>query len=158
MKAIRRSAIAGMLILSMMSFGCGPGQINKVVNLLNATPDLVRSFHLPSPTEANILVGIKEGTAAVIVFRDNPTRGNLRNALAVFQSLVDRGVFKTGNPSVDSRLGAIVAAAIFIMNTINPPESMGGVDDSNAKVEVTADQKSVIDAKIREMETLVKGP
>jgi len=153
-----------ILVLTVLAFslgnrGCSTSEIDRTLNALNALPPLVTSFHLPANIESRILEGIREGKAAFLIFRDNPTVGNLRNAIAVFQGLVDRGIFQTENPQIDQRLGPAIALVIFIMNTINPTAQAESRDADNQKVRISDEQQKVIDRKLDELGKLIKeGP
>jgi hypothetical protein len=147
------TAAAGLFLVVGNLVACGASQINRVMAALRALPPFVIAFGLASDIQARILQGILQITVSFEIFRDNPTRGNLRNTLAVIQRLIADGVFNTGNAQTTQRLLAAIALVIFIIETINVPASAAlSVNDDGKKVTIDKSQEAVIESKLQELE------
>jgi hypothetical protein len=150
----RNKLLSLSLITVMLFTACGSDQINRAVNIISDVRPLVQSFHLSPTVERDTLLVMDEGKAALIVFRDSPTVGNLRNAITVFQGLADR--IKTGNPATDARLKAIIATVVIILSLIQPPPTGDGVARDGAKIVLTDEQQKAVKVEIDRLEKLVK--
>lgn len=143
---MRRNITTVFLVLVLLvQLACGP-QINRAISIAKTVPGILAS--LPIPNKQLVIDAANTIISGLEVFKDNPTRSNLANALEAVEKALNSGIFNF-NPLV---LGVFQAVRVLVA-AIVPNGNMAELAvDRDAKVETKdLDSKLVddLDAKVK---------
>ncbi len=89
MKSYLKTSITFALLLVMVA--CSVSKLTRTINVIESLKPSIKAFHRSN--EAEILTAVDEIVEGIKVFRDNPTRSNYRNALAILDRQIERNIF-----------------------------------------------------------------
>lgn len=143
---MRKFLTASFLVFVLLfQLACGP-QINRAISIAKTLPGILQT--LPIPNKQLVINVANTIINGLEVFKANPTRSNLANALEAVENALNSGIFNV-NPLVLS----VFQAVRVLVAALVPSGNMAALAaEPNAKVNVNdLDKKYVddLDAKVK---------